>query len=61
MGCSVMLYNVFDTEAEAITVAATGGVTINKAEGLKISAQYKSATLTKVGTDERDLVGALAS
>lgn len=44
-----------------VTVAATGGVTINKAEGLKIAAQYKGATLIKVGTDEWDLIGALAA
>lgn len=44
-----------------VTVAATGGVTINKAEGLKIAAQYKAATLVKVATDEWDLFGALAA
>lgn len=39
--------------------AATGGVTVNTATGLKISAQYRAATLIKVATDEWDLIGAL--
>tara|TARA_R110000796_G_scaffold251964_1_gene384626 strand:- start:129 stop:1556 length:1428 start_codon:yes stop_codon:yes gene_type:complete len=53
--------DLFRAGAGNVSVAATGGVTINKAEGLKIAAQYKGATLIKVATDEWDLVGALAA
>ena len=34
-----------------VTIVATGGVTINSKNGLKLSGQYAGATLTKVGTD----------
>lgn len=53
--------DIFRAGAGNLTVAATGGVTINKAEGLKIAAQYKGASLIKVGTDEWDLIGAIAA
>ena len=44
-----------------VTFAPISGVTINKAEGLKIAAQYKSVVLTKVSSNTWDLVGALAA
>jgi hypothetical protein len=47
--------------AGQVSVVAAGGVTINKAEGLKIAARYKGASLIKVGADEWDLIGALAA
>tara|TARA_R110000796_G_scaffold132491_3_gene247953 strand:+ start:5619 stop:6536 length:918 start_codon:yes stop_codon:yes gene_type:complete len=53
--------DVLQLGAGQVVFAAGAGVTINKAEGLKISAQYKAATLKKVATDEWDLIGALAA
>lgn len=53
--------DVFQAGAGQVSFAAAGGVTINKAEGLKIAAQYKAASLKKVATDEWDLIGALAA
>jgi len=47
--------------AGQVTVAAGSGVTINSADSaLSTRVQYSSATLTKVGTDEWDIVGDLA-
>jgi len=45
--------------AGPLTIAATGGVTINTPETLIISKQYASAVLIKVGTNEWDLEGNL--
>lgn len=42
-----------------VAFVAGAGVTINRAEGLKISARYKSAGAYKIATDTWDLVGAL--
>lgn len=53
--------DVFQAGAGQVVFAEGSGVTINKAEGLKISAQYKAAALKKVATDEWDLIGALAA
>ncbi len=52
---------VFQHGAGQVTFAEGSGVTINKAEGLKISAQYKAAALVKVATNEWDLIGSLAA
>lgn len=41
------------------TVVATGGVTINTPETLKLRKQWSTGLLTKVGTDEWDLTGDL--
>jgi len=43
----------------AVTVAASGGVTVNTPETLNLRKPHSSASLIKVGTDEWDLVGDL--
>jgi hypothetical protein len=46
--------------AGQLTISATGGVTINTPETLRLrDRQYVSFVLTKVGTDEWDLAGDL--
>lgn len=53
---------IFQSGAGQVSVAATGGVTINSvSSNLKISAQYGGATLKKVATDTWVLVGSLAA
>jgi hypothetical protein len=53
---------VFQAGAGQVTFAAAGGVTINsKDSNLKITGQYSSATLKKIGTDEWDMIGDLAA
>lgn len=47
--------------AGQVTVAAAGGVTINATPGLKLSARYAGATLTKLATNTWLLVGSLTS
>jgi hypothetical protein len=47
--------------AGQMTVVATGGVTINATPGLKLRAQWSSATLVKRGTDTWVLVGDLSA
>lgn len=47
--------------AGQVTVAATGGVTLNGTPGLKFRAQYSAASLIKLGTDTWILVGDLAA
>jgi hypothetical protein len=47
--------------AGQVTVAATGGVTLNGTPGLKLRAQYSAATLVKLATDTWLLVGDLAA
>lgn len=51
--------HLFRAGAGTLTVAPGSGVTINAA-ALSISAQYKAATLKKVGANAWDLIGALA-
>ena len=45
--------------AGAVTVVASGGVTVNTAETLILRKTHSTATLIKVGADEWDLVGDL--
>lgn len=53
--------NILQTGAGQTTVVATGGVTINATPGLKLRAQWSSATLIKRATDTWVLVGDLAA
>jgi hypothetical protein len=53
--------NILQTGAGQTTVVATGGVTINATPGLKLRAQWSSATLIKRGTDTWTLVGDLSA
>lgn len=53
--------NILQTGAGQTTVVATGGVTINGTPGLKLRAQWSSATLIKRATDTWVLVGDLAA
>ena len=53
--------NILQTGAGQITVVATGGVTINATPGLKLRAQWSSATLIKRATDTWVLVGDLSA
>jgi hypothetical protein len=52
--------SLLQTGAGQMTVVATGGVTINATPGLKLRAQWSSATLVKRNTDTWVLVGDLA-
>ena len=52
---------ILQTGAGQTTVVATGGVTINATPGLKLRAQWSSATLIKRGTDTWVLVGDLSA
>jgi hypothetical protein len=49
--------NIIQTGAGQTTVVATGGVTINATPGLKLRAQWSSATLVKRATDTWALIG----
>jgi hypothetical protein len=53
--------NILQTGAGQTTVVATGGVTINATPGLKLRAQWSSATLIKRGTDTWTLVGDISA
>ena len=53
--------NILQTGAGQTTVVATSGVTINATPGLKLRAQWSSATLIKRGTDTWVLVGDLSA
>jgi hypothetical protein len=53
--------NILQTGTGQTTVAATGGVTINATPGLKLRAQWSSATLIKRATDTWVLVGDLSA
>ena len=53
--------NVLQTGTGQTTVAATAGVTINATPGLKLRAQWSSATLIKRATDTWVLVGDLSA
>lgn len=50
---------VRNTGAGQVTVAATGGVTINTSQTLLLRAQHSTATLVKVATDTWDIAGDL--
>lgn len=52
---------VLRTGAGQITVAGAGGVTVNATPGLKLRAQWSSATLIKRATDTWVLVGDLSA
>ena len=52
---------LLQTGAGQVTVAATGGVTLNGTPGLKLRTQWSSATLIKRGTDTWVLVGDLSA
>ena len=47
--------------AGQVTVAGSGGVTVNATPGLKFRAQYSAATLLKIAADTWILVGDLAA
>ena len=47
--------------AGQVTVAGTGGVTVNSTPGLKLRAQYSSATLLKIATNTWVLVGDISA
>jgi hypothetical protein len=53
--------SLLQTGAGQMTVVATGGVTINATPGLKLRAQWSSATLIKRATDTWVLVGDLSA
>lgn len=53
--------NVLQTGAGQVTIAATGGVTLNGTPGLKLRAQWSAATLIKRATDTWVAVGDLAA
>ena len=53
--------NILQTGAGQTTVVATGGVTINATPGLKLRAQWSSATLIKRATDTWVLIGDLSA
>lgn len=53
--------NILQTGAGQTTIVATGGVTINATPGLKLRAQWSSATLIKRATDTWVLIGDLSA
>lgn len=53
--------HILQTGAGQTTVVATGGVTINGTPGLRLRAQWSSATLIKRGTDTWVLIGDLSA
>jgi len=53
--------NILQTGVGQTTVVATSGVTINSTPGLKLRAQWSSATLIKRATDSWVLVGDLSA
>jgi hypothetical protein len=50
---------ILQTGAGQTTIVATGGVTINATPGLKLRAQWSSASLIKRGTDTWVAIGDL--
>jgi hypothetical protein len=53
--------SILQTGAGQTTINPTGGVTINATPGLKLRAQWSSATLIKRGTDTWVAVGDLSA
>jgi hypothetical protein len=53
--------NLLQTGAGQVTVAGTSGVTVNATPGLKLRAQWSSATLIKRATDTWVLIGDLSA
>jgi hypothetical protein len=53
--------SLLQTGAGQMTVVPTGGVTINATPGLKLRAQWSSATLIKRATDTWVLVGDISA
>lgn len=53
--------NILQTGAGQVTIAGAGGVTVNGTPGLKLRAQWSSATLIKRGTDTWVVAGDLAA
>jgi hypothetical protein len=53
--------DILQTGSGQTTVVATGGVTINSTPGLKLRAQFASATLIKRGTNTWVLIGDLSA
>lgn len=53
--------NIAQIGAGQVTVAGDSGVTVNGTPGLKLRAQYSSATIIKVGTDSWLLLGDLSA
>jgi hypothetical protein len=53
--------NIIQTLAGQVTVAGASGVTVNATPGLKLRAQWSSATLVKRGTDSWILIGDITS
>ena len=47
--------------AGSLTISGAGGVTVNGTPGLKLRAQWSSATLVKLGTDSWVLIGDLSA
>lgn len=56
LGTQIVIRN---TGAGQVTIVASGGVTINTSQTLKLRAQHSTASLVKVGTNEWDLSGDL--
>jgi hypothetical protein len=53
--------NLLQTGAGQVTIAGAGGVTVNATPGLKLRAQWSSATLLKRNTDTWVLLGDLSA
>lgn len=53
--------HVLQTGSGQTTIVPTGGVTVNATPGLKLRAQWSSATLIKRGTDTWVLIGDLSA
>lgn len=51
---------ILQTGASQVTIAGTGGVTVNATPGLKLRTQWSSATLVKRNTDTWVAIGDLA-
>jgi len=58
VGCQI---NILQTGAGQVTIAGTGGVTLNSTPGSKLRAQWSAATLIKRATDTWVLSGDLSA